>query len=90
MLLFSSRLGCLRWGSLNAATAAVVSSPDFEVIETAEPGNTGFCTVINNSVAEYIYGLSVTNPFASSVNNWTTEPGSRRPCSAIPRLASVI
>ena len=48
---------------------------DFAVIETAGPGNTGHYTVINNSVSEYIYGFSVTNPLASSVNSWTTEPG---------------
>nr|WP_057856302.1 PEP-CTERM sorting domain-containing protein [Bradyrhizobium lablabi] len=60
--------------SFNSATAAVVSSSDFEVIETAGPGNTGYYTVINNSASEYIYGFSVTNPLASSVDNWTTEP----------------
>jgi hypothetical protein len=62
-------------GSFNPAKAVVVSAADFEVVETAGPGNTGYYTVINNSVSEYIYGFSVTNPLASSVNSWTTEPG---------------
>jgi len=63
------------FGSLNPAKAVVVSEADFAVIESAGPGNTGYYTVINNSVSEYIYGFSVTNPFASGVNDWTTEPG---------------
>jgi hypothetical protein len=63
------------FGSLNPAKAVVVSGADFAVIETAGPGNTGYYTVINNSVSEYIYGFSVTNPFASGVNDWTTESG---------------
>ena len=60
---------------LNPARAIVVSSSDFEVIEAAGPGNTDSYTVINHSASEYIYGFSVTNPLASSVNGWTTEPG---------------
>jgi hypothetical protein len=63
------------FSSLNPAKAVVVSAADFAVIETAGPGNTGYYTVINHSVSEYIYGFSVTNPFASGVNDWTTEPG---------------
>jgi hypothetical protein len=63
------------FGSLNPAKAVVVSGADFAVIETAGPGSTGYYTVINNSVSEYIYGFSVTHLFASGVNNWTTEPG---------------
>src|SRR6266536_4829518 len=63
------------FSSLDPAKAIVVSGPDFQVIETAGPGNTGYYTVINNSVSEYIYGFSVTNPLTSSVNDWTTEPG---------------
>jgi hypothetical protein len=64
-----------------AANAVVVSSvPEFQIIETAEPVDIGHYTVINNSgspgyAAEYIYGFSVTNPLASSVNDWTTEKG---------------
>ena len=63
------------FSSLNPAKAVLVSSSAFEVTETAGPHNTGFYTVINNSISEYIYGFSVTNPLASSVNAWTTEPG---------------
>ena len=65
----------IAFSSSNPAKAVVVSGADFEVIETAGPGNTGSYTVINHSVSEYIYGFSVTNPLASSVNDWTTEPG---------------
>jgi hypothetical protein len=59
-----------------AAKAVVM----FQIIETAGPGGTGQYTLINNSgnfgyAAEYIYGFSVTNPLASSVNDWTTEKG---------------
>ena len=68
-------VGLLIGSSLNPANAIVVSSSDFEVVETAGPGNTGHYTVVNNSVSEYIYGFSVTNPLASSVDDWTTEPG---------------
>jgi hypothetical protein len=63
------------FSSLNPAKAVVISSADFAVVETAGPGNTGYYTVINNSISEYIYGFSVTNPLASIVNSWTTEPG---------------
>jgi hypothetical protein len=65
----------LGFSSLNPAKAVVVSGSDFAVIEAAGPGNTGSYTVINHSASEYIYGFSVTNPLASSVNDWTTEPG---------------
>jgi hypothetical protein len=59
---------------------AVVVSPEFEVIETAGPGNTGYYTVYNNSnlggyTPEYIYAFSVTNPLASSVGDRTSESG---------------
>ena len=69
--------------ALAPATAnAVVFSPvpEFQIIETAGPGDIGYYTLINNSgnfgyAAEYIYGFSVTNPLASSVDDWTTEKG---------------
>jgi hypothetical protein len=69
------------FGSVTPAKAIpVLSAPEFEVFETAGPGNIGHYTVVNNSgnfgySAEYIYGFSVTNPLASTVNDWTTEKG---------------
>jgi hypothetical protein len=62
------------------AVAVVSSGAEFEVIETAGPGNTGYYTVYNNSnlggySPEYIYAFSVTNPLASSVGDWTSETG---------------
>jgi PEP-CTERM motif len=62
-------------GALDSARAAIVSASDFEVVESAGPGNTGYYTVINKSDSEYIFGFSVSNPLASSVDSWTTEPG---------------
>ena len=67
-------------GTVTPASATVIL-PEFQIIETAGPGNTGEYTLINNSgslthtTAEYIYGFSVTNPLASSVSDWTTERG---------------
>ena len=57
------------------ASAGLVSNPEFQVIESAGPGETGHYTVINNSDDEYIYAFSVTNPLAPSVKDWTSEKG---------------
>ncbi len=66
--------------ALTSAKASVLSEPEFEVIETAGPGNTSYYTVINNSddrgySPEYIYAFSVTNPLAAHVSDWTTDKG---------------
>ena len=70
----------MAFGPVTPAKAIAVASPEFEVFETAGPGNVGHYTVVNNSgnlgyPVEYIYGFSVTNPLASTVNDWTTEKG---------------
>jgi hypothetical protein len=81
--LFFSAIALIVVGSGRPALALVVASPpppEFEVIETAGPGNTGHYTVINNSnlpgyTPEYIYAFSVTNPLAQTVGDWTTKQG---------------
>jgi PEP-CTERM motif len=79
-LLLLAGAGSMSVGLATSAKAVAVLAPEFQVIETAGPGDTGNYAVYNNSnlggySPEYIYAFSVTNPLASSVGDRTSETG---------------